>query len=817
MIECPLFTIADICNRQPLSTSITFDGEQLTYGDLSLEVARVAKFLEFHNVSEGSLVAVSIERSEKLLPVLLGIWCIGAAYLPIDPSYPKNRKEHMLSDANAALLIVGSVDAVDLSFTGKSVLLDAVMSFDVDQSVKSWDLHQWSHKWQADAMAYMIYTSGSTGTPKGIAVSQSNVHNFLLGMLERPGLDPKDKLLAVTTICFDIHVLELFLPLTIGAEVHIIPRYIAVSGDRLRQYIDGNQISVLQATPTTWRILLNDTWSPECSLKMLVGGEPFPADLTKMMLDASDSVWNMYGPTETTVWSTCYQVVDPESPVLIGTPIRNTKIYVVDDNLDLVKQGDIGELLIGGDGVTMGTGDLVKQLADESLVYIQRKDDQFKIRGYRIEAGDVEAHILSFKGIHQVVVTVNQFGSGDDRLVAHVKSAGMINVQALRDYCKNKLPYYMVPQYFNQIEQFPQTENGKIDRKKLSVIKEFYSSEHLVRPQFSSARDDLDLSILEVWRKQLNLNDLSIDDNFVELGGNSLLAVKVSEEMKRVSGVEFQPDSLFRYRTIRELIDSIGQHKAAEAASVVQLNDIQNGIPIFFLSGVQVYQDVADSLENKQPIYAIYAREELAFADKENNSSLLSTNNLSRAYVDAIKRQAPKGPYILAGLSFGGMLAIEVANELTHEGESVELVVMFDSCLSHAKTRTIMGFCRSGCNVIYRLVRNLLSFFIYTSKSEKNIKYDDPQDFLRMQAYEEASKRFKLGSLDYKGPVLLIKAVDSDIGFGLIADADYGWRKICGNALKIEEVKGGHIDIIHDERSIEVGNIMSSYIDELGS
>jgi len=399
MIECPLFTIADICNRQPLSTSITFDGEQLTYGDLSLEVARVAKFLEFHNVSEGSLVAVSIERSEKLLPVLLGIWCIGAAYLPIDPSYPKNRKEHMLSDANAALLIVGSVDAVDLSFTGKSVLLDAVMSFDVDQSVKSWDLHQWSHKWQADAMAYMIYTSGSTGTPKGIAVSQSNVHNFLLGMLERPGLDPKDKLLAVTTICFDIHVLELFLPLTIGAEVHIIPRYIAVSGDRLRQYIDGNQISVLQATPTTWRILLNDTWSPECSLKMLVGGEPFPADLTKMMLDASDSVWNMYGPTETTVWSTCYQVVDPESPVLIGTPIRNTKIYVVDDNLDLVKQGDIGELLIGGDGVTMGyhnqeeknrlsfiddpfnsangqvsklyrTGDLVKQLADESLVYI---------------------------------------------------------------------------------------------------------------------------------------------------------------------------------------------------------------------------------------------------------------------------------------------------------------------------------------------------------------------------------------------------------------------------------------------------------------
>jgi len=723
MTECVLKMIAASCDRYPQSTSVVFGDSRITYNDLSIEVMRASSLLKSYGVSRGDLVAVSIERSEKLIPILLGIWCLGAAYLPIDPAYPKDRKEHMLTDAGAALVVTSSVEKFDLAFSGKLLSVDKLTSFELSESALQKGLTQWSDHWHPSDMAYMIYTSGSTGKPKGIAVSQANVHNFLLGMLERPGLEQSDVLLATTTICFDIHVLELFLPLVIGAAVHIVSRHTSVSGDRLRQYINEHQVSVLQATPATWRILLNDVWKPAVPLKILVGGEPFPPDMTELMIGVSSSVWNMYGPTETTVWSTCYQVIDTKSPVKIGTPIRNTQVYVVDEQLQRVKQGEVGELLIGGDGVSMGyynqeeknrqsfidmpfevsaiedrqgklyrTGDLVKQCSDMSLQYVQRKDDQFKIRGYRIEAGDIEAHIMCFKGVSQVVVTVNQFASGDDRLVAHVKSNGMINVQALRDHCKGKLPYFMIPQHFNQVNHFPQTENGKVDRKSLSLVREFYSADNLVAPQFLSARDDLDLSILEVWRKQLSLNDLSIDDDFVELGGNSMIAVKLSEEMERVTGVEFLPDPLFRHRTVRDLVDSIGENKTSEAASVVQLNSVKEGVPVFCLSGVQVYQSIANELDDRQPVYAIYAREELALADARNSTASLSVNNLTRAYIDAIKRQCPQGPYILMGLSFGGMLAVDVATTLKQQGEEVDFVVMFDSCLSYAKKRTISGF-----------------------------------------------------------------------------------------------------------------------------
>ena len=841
--EHALTAFVDTCQNSSDTEAMVFGNCILTYTQLASRVVAIASLLESQGVTAGSLVAVNIERSEKLLPLLLGIWCAGAGYLPLDPAYPADRKLYMLSNAGTIVVVADSPATFDLESDDQHVLyLADHWSTIADAGISAPDWSLWRPKWQSDSVAYTIYTSGSTGLPKGIAVSHANVSNFLLGMQERPGLSSTDSLLATTTISFDIHVLELFLPLLVGATVHIVARHIAVSGSRLRHYINTHNITVLQATPTTWRMLLDDDWQPDKPLKMLVGGEPFPADIVQPMLNASCELWNMYGPTETTVWSTCYRITDNKLPISIGTPIRNTQLYVVDDDLQLVASGEIGELLIGGEGVTLGynnqpeknrisfiaspfarddakemlyrTGDLAKQLDDGNMVYVQRKDEQFKVRGYRVEAGEIEECLLNVDGVKRAVVTVNELRPGDQRLVAHlIADVGtVLDVKLLRDHCKQSLPHYMLPQHFNQLDVLPQTNNGKVDRKLLSSLKQFSCSQSNASPHFETARHDLDLSILEVWRQKLSLDDVSIDDNFVELGGNSMLAVQLTREMRRVTGIHFEPDTLFRFRTVRELVDSIGEDKVIEAASVMQLNTVTDGVPIFCLSGVQIYQDIADHFGDSHPIYAIYAREELAVADNQQNGISLPVNNLTKAYVDAIKRQRPVGPYILSGLSFGGMLAVDVARLLVQAGDEVHLVVMFDSHLPHAAKRNIKGLFKHSMAYVCKKLIALKCVFLSQPPvdSYAPTKYDT-NDF-RMQAYTEAAQRFESASVDYHGKVLLIKADQTNFGFGVDPGTFYGWDAVLGDNLVVENVDAGHISMMHKPSVESVVSIMKQYI-----
>ena len=342
----------------------------------------------------------------------------------------------------------------------------------------------------------MIYTSGSTGKPKGVQIPQGALVNFLCSMQREPGLTSEDTVLSVTTISFDIFGLELYLPLITGAKVVLVERDDAADGARLIELLRESGASVMQATPATWRLLLQAGWEGNRSLKVLCGGEALPQDLVAPLLERCGELWNLYGPTETTIWSTVCRIKSKEDPILIGRPIANTQIYILDNSLQPTPVGVAGELHIGGDGLARGylnrpeltaekfipnpfgndpqsrlykTGDLARYRADGAIECLGRIDHQVKVRGFRIELGEIESRIKEMEAVGNCVVVLREDRPGDQRLVAYyVRRRICKRFDArVRRICNAKLPDYMVPQHFVELDPIPLTPNGKVDRKAL--------------------------------------------------------------------------------------------------------------------------------------------------------------------------------------------------------------------------------------------------------------------------------------------------------------------------------------------------------------
>ena len=345
--------------------------------------------------------------------------------------------------------------------------------------------------------AYVIYTSGSTGKPKGVVVPHRAVVNFLTSMAREPGLTESDVLVAVTTLSFDIAVLELYLPLTIGAMVVIADRDQAVDGHALKGLLEEYDANVMQATPVTWRLLLEAGWTGGATFKALVGGEALPRDLAEQLISNDVELWNMYGPTETTVWSTCSHITDTSDGITIGTPIDNTTIYILDEHKHLCPIGVPGELYIGGDGVALGywkrpeltadrfiedpfgdatggqiygTGDKARWLSNGTLEHLGRLDDQVKVRGFRVELGEIEARIAEHPEVREAATHLWTVSMDDVRIVACCVPAmpGQLATISLRKHLRACLPEYMIPQYFLPVDDIPLTANGKVDRRRFT-------------------------------------------------------------------------------------------------------------------------------------------------------------------------------------------------------------------------------------------------------------------------------------------------------------------------------------------------------------
>lgn len=567
----------------PDKVAVEFNGAQLTFGQLDRRSNQIARQLQSHGVSPGDLVGIYVDRSERMLAYLYGILKSGAGYVPLDPTYPMDRLKYMC-DHSGLKLVITEKTLIDRAGELEKPTLAMDQS---EQTVQELSDADFACEVQSSDICYVIYTSGSTGKPKGVQVPHGCVVNFLYSMRNEPGFGGADEsILAVTTLSFDISVLELFLPTIFGGKTVVVDSMTAVDGTKLAKKLHEHQISIMQATPATWRLMIQSGWTGKADMKILCGGEPMPNDLVGPLLERCGELWNMYGPTETTVWSAVYQITEPNALILIGKPIGNTQIYVLDEFQNEVPIGCEGEVYIGGAGVTLGyrnrddltqerfvenkyrnpfsdyvsdrlykTGDLAKFRFDGNIQFLRRNDKQVKVRGFRIELGEIESAIQTHQDIQQTVVMVREDTPGDSRLVAYVVAGAQRTVSSatVREHVKQTLPYYMVPHHVVAIEKIPTTNNGKIDYKSLPVPQ---SDQTIVDATLRQPQTPAERYLASVWAKALDNDRIGLDDVFFDIGGHSLLVMQVIATVKKETGEKLGPQE-FLISTLEQMASKI--------------------------------------------------------------------------------------------------------------------------------------------------------------------------------------------------------------------------------------------------------------------
>jgi amino acid adenylation domain-containing protein/non-ribosomal peptide synthase protein (TIGR01720 family) len=572
------------CELTPNRIAISAVDGEVTYRALNERANRLARLLRGRGVGPETRVGICVERNVRLVEVLLGVWKAGGAYVPLDPDYPTDRLELMLSDAEADVIVTESALAGRLNaWAERLVVLEECAEELAQESCENPVSLAGPNN-----LAYMIYTSGSTGRPKAVMLEHRSVVNFLESMRREPGLSEHDVLLAVTTISFDIAVLELYLPLLVGAKILLATREDVLDGSKLAKSLEA--ASVMDATPTSWRMLLESGWKGQPNLRAFSGGEPMTRELSARLRECCAEVWNLYGPTETTVYSTLERE-NNDGVASIGKPVANTQVYILDASLRPTPIGVVGELYIAGDGLARGywkreeltaerfldnpfrpdgkmyrTGDLARWLPSGKIECLGRIDHQVKIRGHRIELGEIEARLEQLGEVRQAVV-VAQGSGGQTRLIAYVRAEDGQSVSAgdLRKHLRRSLPDYMLPAAYVELQEFPVTPNGKVNRLALPAPK--VEDELQSGPAFEPPGNPLEELLAGIWTAVLERERIGANDNFFDLGGHSLSIAKMVARVRTATGVELPLRDAFQYPTVAELARRIESLKlGAETA-----------------------------------------------------------------------------------------------------------------------------------------------------------------------------------------------------------------------------------------------------------
>ena len=560
----------------PESIAVVYGDSKLTYSELVRRFTGLALWLKQQGVQKESLVGISIEPSLEMLVAVLGVLKAGGAYVPLDPNYPQERLEFIKEDAGLSLILTAS--------TVEQAFPPALGAAEFPAP-------------NPGQLAYVMYTSGSTGKPKGVEINHRAVMNFLTSMRREPGIAATDRLLAVTTLSFDIAGLEIFLPLISGAQVVIAGRDATRDGKQLMDLIDSAAITMMQATPTTWKLLLEAGWSGKSDLKMLCGGEELTRELANEVAPRGASLWNMYGPTETTIWSSTCQITAGNETVSIGRPIANTQIYILDTLARPVPVGVPGELYIGGDGLARGywnrseltaekfvrnpfvadanarmyrTGDLAKFLPDGRILCLGRIDNQVKIRGHRIELGEIESALRTEPGVKDAAVIVREDVPGEKRLAAYVIPAkrGLFEAARFRNSLANRLPAYMVPALFVEQDALPLTPNGKIDRKALAALPA--PSATPAASNYVAPKTEQEKILSQIWQEVLRVDRAGIHDDLFALGADSIHLFQISSRAAK-QGLAISPKQLLQNRTIARLLNEAAD-KPAPASTITRVS-----------------------------------------------------------------------------------------------------------------------------------------------------------------------------------------------------------------------------------------------------
>jgi amino acid adenylation domain-containing protein len=668
------------------------EDRELTYAELYTRARRLSHRLRARGVGPDRTVGVHMRRSPEMVATLLGVLLAGGAYLPLDPEYPAERLAYVLADSDAALVVTdrGTTppgDSAKVVEIGPDDLADGPCAPDADASPGD--------------LAYVIYTSGSTGSPKGVPVPRDALVNLLLCMSAEVGLTAADRWLATTSLSFDIAGLELFAPLLVGAELILLPEH-TVRGPELTVALD--RATVVQATPSGWRMILEGGLRRERRLRAVCGGEALPADLAADLSARTSQAWNAYGPTETTIWS-CLAPVRAGEAVSIGRPLANTRAYVLDDHLRPVAVGVPGELYLGGRGLARGyhhraamtsarfvasplgppgarlfrTGDTVRRRPDGTLEFLGRTDHQVKVHGYRIELGEIEQVLAEHPAVGQAVVTVRDRPSGQ-ALVAHLVAAtdaADVPPAQLRAQVATRLPEYMVPSAYAWLPELPLTPNGKIDRKALpDVDRSAAPAGSAIEP--TTPTESL---VASVWAEELGLDRVGATDTFRDLGGRSIAALRVVLRLKKATGAEIPMASLLVEGTVAAVAAAIdGGRKGRDSILVPLLGTAEPGRPPLFLvhplgGTVFCYTDLADEMPPDERLVGVQAFD----LTSTGGTGPGDIEEIARRYLAAVRAEQPQGPYRLGGWCMGGLLAFEMARQLEVAGERTELLAIIDS------------------------------------------------------------------------------------------------------------------------------------------
>jgi amino acid adenylation domain-containing protein len=573
--------------RTPQAIAVSAGGEELSYAQLNARANQLARRLIEWGVGPDTLVGVALERTPQLLVGLLAVLKAGGAYVPLDPEYPEERLALMLDDSRARWILTQETLLPQFAHSAARIFcLDR--DWPPLAALPATDVSEQQRPAHPEQLAYCIYTSGSTGTPKGVAVRHSSLVNFLASMTRTPGMEANDRVLGLTSLSFDIAALELYLPLLCGARVVLVDRDVARDPQALSQVIRDQAVSLVQATPSTWRLLL-DGGQPQvlAGLTLLSGGEPLADDLATRLLALSPRLWNLYGPTETTIWSAHWALSLSAPLPWLGVPLENTVLHVLDERLEPVPHGVAGELYIGGAGLARGywqrpglsserfvadpfgsagerlyrTGDLARYGANGVLVYLGRIDQQVKLRGYRIEPGEIEARMLEHPGVREAAVVLRDTAQGR-QLVSYVVGIDDAELPALRARLVEVLPEHMVPAQSVVLDALPRTPNGKLDRKALPAPAG-------LQPQtlYSAPNSAAERVLAQIWQGLLGVEQVGLEDNFFALGGDSISSIQMVSRA-RTAGWVIAPRQVFQFRTLGLLAAAA---RAVDGVARVQL------------------------------------------------------------------------------------------------------------------------------------------------------------------------------------------------------------------------------------------------------
>ncbi len=689
-----LHRLAEIASRRADHCAVESAQANLTYAQLDQLANQLAHHLIALGVKRETLVGISLPRGAFELVAILAVAKAGGAYVPLDPSHPPERLVQMVADARPRVLLVHPESSLDLT---RCKVPHVIVTQDLEDATAGHPVTRPMVRHVPEQLAYVLFTSGSTGRPKGVEVTRGAFTNFLRSMAHTPGIAESDRLLAITTTAFDIAGLELFLPLWAGATVVIADSHAARDARLLRRLLETRNISMMQATPAMWRLLLQSGWRGDRKLRLLCGGEAMTRELADRLLAVGGELWNMYGPTETAVWSSLDRIVEGQGPITIGRPIDETEILILDEQLRPTPIGHEGEICIAGTGLARGylgrddltaerfpslpdqpgrriyrTGDVGRQLHDGRFVCLGRLDHQIKIRGFRIELGEVEAVLTAVPGVEQSVVTAIHREDGDPSLVAYW--VGVADRDALIRAARRQLPAYMIPSAYVQLDAFPLNTSGKIDRQRLPGPRDCSSA----ATQITRPRNDHETRIATIWRETLGLQDVPVDESFFHLGGTSALALGTILRIEAELGISVPIQAFFEAPTVQGLAARFGTRYAPDAPIVARLHrGDDDKEPLFCLLGVHVYQDLALAMRGDRTVIGIH----VPFSHAPTQRPLTTLHQVAARYVEIIRQHQPAGPYHLLGFCFGGIVAYEAARQLVASGQSVPTVVVLDALL----------------------------------------------------------------------------------------------------------------------------------------